>query len=122
MENASLLPWLAGTALLHSAIVVERRETLKSWTILLAIIAFSLSLLGTFIVRSGLLNSVHAFASDPARGVYILGFLVVVIGGSLTLFAMRASALRPGGLFSAVSREGGLVWNNLFLAAATETL
>ena len=122
VENASLLPWLAGTALLHSAIVVERRETLKSWTVLLAIIAFSLSLLGTFIVRSGVLNSVHAFASDPARGIYILAFLILVVGGSLFLFAFRASALRAGGMFAAVSREGGMVWNNLFLAAATGTV
>jgi cytochrome c-type biogenesis protein CcmF len=122
VENASLMPWLAGTALLHSAIVVERRETLKSWTILLAIIAFSLSLLGTFIVRSGVLNSVHAFASDPARGIYILGFLTVVVGGSLFLFAFRASTLRAGGMFALVSRESGLVWNNLFLAAATGTV
>ncbi len=122
VENASLMPWLAGTALLHSAIVVERRETLKSWTVLLAIITFSLSLLGTFIVRSGVLNSVHAFASDPARGIYILAFLTLVVGGSLILFAARASALKPGGVFAAVSREGGLVWNNLFLAAATGTV
>ena len=122
VENASLMPWLAGTALLHSAIVVERRETLKSWTVLLAIITFSLSLLGTFIVRSGVLNSVHAFASDPTRGVYILAFLALVVGGSLFLFAFRASDLRAGGMFTAVSREGGLVWNNLFLAAATGTV
>jgi cytochrome c-type biogenesis protein CcmF len=113
---------LAATALLHSAIVVEKRETLKSWTVLLAIVAFSLSLLGTFIVRSGVLNSVHAFASDPTRGVYILGFLFVVVGGSLVLYAVRASTLQAGGMFAAVSREGGLVWNNLFLAAATGTV
>jgi len=122
VENASLMPWLAATALLHSAIVVEKRETLKSWTVLLAIVAFSLSLLGTFIVRSGVLNSVHAFASDPTRGVYILGFLFVVVGGSLVLYAVRASTLQAGGMFAAVSREGGLVWNNLFLAAATGTV
>ena len=122
VENASLMPWLAATALLHSAIVVEKRETLKSWTVLLAIVAFSLSLLGTFIVRSGVLNSVHAFASDPTRGVYILGFLFVVVGGSLVLYAVRASTLQAGGMFAAVSREGGLVWNNVFLAAATGTV
>jgi cytochrome c-type biogenesis protein CcmF len=119
VENASFMPWLAGTALLHSAIVVEKRDTLKSWTILLAILTFSLSLLGTFIVRSGVLNSVHAFASDPARGVFILGFLVLVVGGSLGLYAWRAPALKPGGLFAPVSREAGLVLNNLLLATAT---
>ena len=122
VENASFMPWLAATALLHSAIVVEKRDTLKSWTILLAILAFSLSLLGTFIVRSGVLNSVHAFASDPARGVFILAFLVLVVGGSLTLYGLRAPKLVPGGLFAPISREGALVINNLFLAAATGTV
>jgi cytochrome c-type biogenesis protein CcmF len=118
VENASFMPWLAGTALLHSAIVVEKRDALKVWTILLAILTFSLSLLGTFIVRSGVLNSVHSFAADPARGVFVLGFLVVVIGGSLALYALRAPALKPGGLFQPVSREGSLVLNNLLLAVA----
>jgi len=118
VENASLMPWLAGTALLHSAIVMERRDALKIWTILLAVLAFSLSLLGTFLVRSGVLTSVHAFASDPARGVFILIILCAFIGGALTLFAMRGPALAGGVLFSPVSREGSLVLNNLFLSAA----
>jgi len=118
VENASFMPWLAATALLHSAIVVEKRDTLKNWTILLAIIAFSFSLLGTFIVRSGVLTSVHAFATDPERGVFILIFLCLVIGGSLLLFALRADKLQPGGLFAPISRESGLVINNLFLAVA----
>jgi cytochrome c-type biogenesis protein CcmF len=122
VENASFMPWLAGTALLHSAIVVEKRETLKSWTILLAIIAFSFSLLGTFLVRSGVLNSVHAFASDPARGIFILGFLVFVIGSSLTLYAIRAPQMKGGGLFAPISREGALVLNNLLLATAAATV
>ena len=122
VENASFMPWLAGTALLHSAVVVERRDTLKSWTILLAILTFSLSLLGTFIVRSGVLTSVHSFASDPARGLFILAFLVLVVGGSLILFALRAPDLKPGGLFAPVSREGALVLNNLLLATACATV
>ena len=122
VENASFMPWLAGTALLHSAVVVERRDTLKSWTILLAILTFSLSLLGTFIVRSGVLTSVHAFATDPERGLYILLFLVAVIGGSLLLFAVRAPALKAGGMFAPVSREGALVLNNLLLATACATV
>jgi cytochrome c-type biogenesis protein CcmF len=122
VENASLMPWLAATALLHSAIVVEKRDTLKSWTILLAIIAFSLSLLGTFLVRSGVLTSVHAFASDPARGLFILAFLLAVTGGALTLYAIRAPALKPGGFFETISREGALVLNNLLLATATATV
>ncbi|MDR3373148.1 MAG: heme lyase CcmF/NrfE family subunit [Ancalomicrobiaceae bacterium] len=115
VENASFMPWLAGTALLHSAIVMEKRDALKIWTILLAILTFSLSLLGTFLVRSGVLTSVHAFATDPARGVFILAILVLFIGGSLTLFAWRAPGLKPGGLFAPISREGALVFNNLFL-------
>ena len=115
VENASFMPWLAGTALLHSAIVVEKRDTLKTWTIFLAILAFSLSLLGTFLVRSGVLTSVHAFATDPERGVFILLLLVIVIGGSLTLFAMRGPALRSTGIFKPISREGGLLLNNLVL-------
>ena len=115
VENASLLPWLAGTALLHSAIVVEKRDTLKGWTIFLAILAFAFSLLGTFLVRSGVLTSVHAFATDPTRGVFILGLLVAAIGGSFTLFALRGPNLTPGGLFQPISREGGLLVNNLLI-------
>ena len=122
VENASLMPWIAGTALLHSTIVMEKRDALKVWTVLLAILTFSLSLLGTFIVRSGLLTSVHTFASDPTRGVFILGILVFFIGGSLTLFAWRAPMLRQGGLFAPISREGALVLNNLFLVAACATV
>ncbi|MEQ8508972.1 MAG: heme lyase CcmF/NrfE family subunit [Rhodospirillaceae bacterium] len=122
VENASFIPWLTGTALLHSAIVVEKREALKSWTVLLAIITFSLSLLGTFLVRSGILTSVHAFASDPTRGVFVLGMLVVAVGGSLALYAAKAPALEPGGLFAPVSREGGLLINNLFLSTAAATV
>jgi len=118
VENASFMPWLAGTALLHSAIVVEKRDALKIWTILLAIVAFSFSLIGTFLVRSGVLTSVHAFANDPARGVFILLLLAIAIGGSLTLFAVRAPALRDSGLFAPLSREGGLLLNNLFLSVA----
>ena len=118
VENASFMPWLVATALLHSATVVEKRNALKIWTVLLSILAFSLSLVGTFLVRSGVLTSVHAFAVDPARGVFILGILCVFIGGSLALFAWRAPALKAGGLFAPVSREGGLVLNNLFLCVA----
>ena len=118
VENASFMPWLVATALLHSAIVVEKRDTLKSWTILLAIIAFSFSLLGTFIVRSGIITSVHAFATDPERGLFILIFLGIVIGGSLLLFALRSDRLQAGGLFAPISRESGLVINNLFLSVA----
>ncbi len=116
VENASLMPWLAGTALLHSAVVMEKRNALKVWTILLAILTFSLSLLGTFLVRSGVLTSVHTFANDPARGVFILAILVLFIGGSLALFAWRAPALKQGGLFAPISREGALLFNNLFFA------
>ncbi len=122
VENASLMPWIAGTALLHSAVVMEKRNALKVWTILLAILAFSLSLLGTFLVRSGVLTSVHTFASDPSRGVFILGILVFFIGGSLALFAWRAPALKQGGLFAPISREGALVFNNLFLTTACATV
>ena len=118
VENASFMPWLAGTALLHSAIVVEKRDALKSWTILLAILAFLLSLIGTFLVRSGVLTSVHAFAVDPERGAFILFLLIATIGGSLTLYAVRAPALKLGGLFAPISREGALVLNNLLLAVA----
>jgi cytochrome c-type biogenesis protein CcmF len=113
VENASFMPWLVGTALLHSAVVMEKREALKIWTILLAILTFSLSLIGTFLVRSGVLTSVHAFASDPMRGVFILAILVLFIGGALALFAWRAPLLRQGGLFAPISREGALVLNNL---------
>jgi len=122
VENASFIPWLTGTALLHSAIVVEKREALKSWTILLAIITFSLSLLGTFLVRSGILTSVHAFAADPTRGVFVLMLLAVAIGGSLTLYAVRAPSLDGGGLFAPISREGGLLINNLLLTTAGATV
>jgi cytochrome c-type biogenesis protein CcmF len=122
VENASFMPWLAGTALLHSAIVMEKRSALKIWTLLLAILTFSLSLLGTFLVRSGVLTSVHAFASDPTRGIFILCILVLFIGGSLALFALRASSLTAGGLFQPISREGALVLNNLFLATAAATV
>ena len=119
VENASFMPWLAGTALLHSALVMEKREALKIWTVLLAILAFSLSLLGTFLVRSGVLTSVHSFASDPSRGLFILCILAIFIGGAFSLFALRAGSLAPGGLFQPVSREGALVLNNLILVVAT---
>ncbi|MCQ0987612.1 heme lyase CcmF/NrfE family subunit [Jiella marina] len=122
VENASFMPWLAGTALLHSALVMEKRSALKIWTILLAILTFSLSLLGTFLVRSGVLTSVHAFATDPARGVFILVILCLFIGGALALFAWRASELEGGGLFAPISREGALVFNNLFLTTAAATV
>jgi cytochrome c-type biogenesis protein CcmF len=118
VENVSLMPWLVGTALLHSAIVTEKRDTFKSWTLLLAILTFSLSLLGTFIVRSGLLTSVHSFAVDPERGVYILILLALSIGGSLSLFAYRAPSLEGDKFFAPVSREAGLLLNNLFLTIA----
>ena len=122
VENASFMPWLVGTALLHSAIVVEKRDALKSWTILLAILTFSLSLIGTFLVRSGVLTSVHAFATDPERGVFILLLLVIAIGGSLALYAWRAPQLQSGGLFQPISREGGLVMNNLLLTTSAATV
>jgi cytochrome c-type biogenesis protein CcmF len=122
VENASLMPWLAGTALLHSLVVMEKRNALKVWTILLSILAFSLSLLGTFLVRSGVLTSVHAFANDPTRGVFILLILCIFIGGSLSLYVWRASALKQGGLFAPISREGALVLNNLFLTTACATV
>ncbi|MEM1274825.1 MAG: heme lyase CcmF/NrfE family subunit [Pseudomonadota bacterium] len=118
VENASFMPWLISAALLHSAIVVEKREALKSWTVLLAILAFGFSLIGTFIVRSGVLTSVHAFANDPERGVFILLILAVFMGGALVLYAFRAGALEAKGVFGMVSREAGLVFNNLILAVS----
>ena len=118
VENASFMPWLAGTALLHSALVMEKRDALKVWTVLLAIITFSLSLMGAFLVRSGVLTSVHAFAVDPERGVFILGIMAVFIGGSFALFAWRAPTLSQGGLFAPISREGALVLNNLLLTVS----
>ena len=122
VENASFMPWLAGTALLHSALVMEKRDALKIWTILLSILTFSLSLLGTFLVRSGVLTSVHAFASDPTRGIFILVLLMLFIGGALSLFALRANRLTAGGLFAPISREGALVLNNLILTVSTATI
>src|SRR5690554_279033 len=119
VENASFMPWLAATALLHSAIVVEKRETLKNWTILLAILGFGFSLLGTFIVRSGLLTSVHAFASDPERGVFILMIFAFFMGAALTLFAWRGPVMEAKGVFATVSRESALVLNNVLLAVAS---
>ena len=122
VENASFMPWLAGTALLHSAVVIEKRDALKTWTVLLAILTFSLSLIGTFLVRSGVLTSVHSFATDPARGLFILLLLAVAIGGSLTLFAVRAPQLKSGGLFAPISREGALVLNNFLLSVGAATV
>jgi len=118
VENASFMPWLVGTALIHSLAVTEKRGGFKSWTVLLAIAAFSLSLLGTFLVRSGVLTSVHAFASDPKRGIFILAFLVLVIGGSLLLYAWRAKQVGLGGKFEVVSRESLLLSNNVLLTVA----
>ena len=122
VENASLMPWLAGTALLHSLLVMEKRDALKVWTILLAILTFSLSLMGTFLVRSGVLTSVHAFAVDPRRGVFILAILTLFTGGGLALYALRARNLRQGGLFAPISREGALVLNNILLTTACATV
>ena len=122
VENASFMPWLAGTALLHSAIVTEKRGALGGWTVFLAIMAFGLSMLGAFLVRSGVLTSVHAFAVDPTRGVLLLGILGIAAGGGFALFAWRAPQMRPGGLFAPISREGALVLNNLFLATAAVTV
>jgi cytochrome c-type biogenesis protein CcmF len=122
VENASFMPWLVGTALLHSLAVTEKRGSFTSWTILLAIIAFSLSLLGTFLVRSGVLTSVHAFATDPRRGLYILVFLTIVIGGSLSLFAWRAPRMGLGGRFALFSRESALLLNNVLLSVAAATV
>ncbi len=122
VENASFMPWLVGTALMHSLAVTEKRGSFKSWTVMLAIIAFSLSLLGTFLVRSGVITSVHAFATDPARGVFILAFLVTVIGGSLMLFAWRAPKVGLGGKFALVSRESMLLTNNILLVVAAASV
>ncbi len=122
VENASLMPWLSGTALLHSAIVVEKRGALRTWTVLLAILTFGLSLVGTFLVRSGVLTSVHAFAVDPERGVFILLILCFFIGGALLLYAWRAPTLKAGGIFAPVSREGGIIFNNLILVTACATV
>ncbi len=122
VENASLMPWLAGTALIHSAIVVEKRDALKHWTILLAILTFTLSLIGTFLVRSGVISSVHSFATDPTRGIFILGLLVLTTGGALTLYAIRAPQMKLGNLFAPVSREGGLILNNILLVAITTVI
>ena len=122
VENASFMPWLATTALLHSSIVAEKRDTLKAWTILLAIVAFSFSLLGTFIVRSGVLISVHAFASDPSRGLYILMLLIFFTGGALILFAKKAAYLKSGSFFQPLSREGALVINNIIFASSAATV
>ncbi|MDO1581580.1 heme lyase CcmF/NrfE family subunit [Rhizobium oryzicola] len=122
VENASFMPWLAGTALLHSALVMEKRDALKIWTVLLSIMTFSLSLLGTFLVRSGVLTSVHAFATDPTRGIFILAILTLFIGGAFTLFAWRAPRLKSGGIFAPISREGSLVLNNLILTVCTGTV
>jgi cytochrome c-type biogenesis protein CcmF len=122
VENASFMPWLAGTALLHSALVMEKRDALKVWTVLLAILTFSLSLMGTFLVRSGVLTSVHAFAVDPMRGVFVLAIMALFTGGGLALFAHRARDLNQGGLFAPISREGGLVLNNILLTTACATV
>lgn len=122
VENASLMPWLLGTALLHSALVMERRESFVRWTLLLSILTFSLSLIGTFVVRSGVLTSVHAFAVDPQRGVFILALLGLATGGGLLMYGLRAGKLASGAPFSLVSREGGLVLNNAFIVTATATV
>jgi len=122
VENASFMPWLCGTALMHSLLVTEKRGSFKVWTVLLAIITFSLSLLGTFLVRSGVLTSVHAFATDPERGVFILGFLVLVVGSSLILFAWRAPKVGLGGRFSLISRESALLANNVLLVVAAASV
>jgi len=122
VENASFMPWLATTALLHSSIVAEKRDTLKAWTILLAIVAFSFSLLGTFIVRSGVLISVHSFAADPSRGLYILLLLFLFTGGALFLFAKKSPDLKSGSLFQPISREGALIINNIIFSSAAATV
>lgn len=118
VENASFMPWLAATALLHSAIVMEKRDSLKAWTVFLGLLAFTFSMMGAFLVRSGLLTSVHSFAVDPQRGILLAAILLVTAGGGFTLFALRAPTLAPGGLFATVSRETTLVLNNLLISAA----
>ena len=118
VENASFMPWLVGTALIHSLAVTEKRGLFKSWTLLLAILAFSLSLLGTFLVRSGVLVSVHSFAADPERGMFILAFLIIMIGGALTLYSWRAPLLKSAAGFEATSREAFLLYNNIVLVLA----
>ncbi|WP_341760618.1 heme lyase CcmF/NrfE family subunit [Candidatus Endowatersipora endosymbiont of Watersipora subatra] len=122
VENSSLLPWLSGTALLHSALVMEKREALKIWTILLAILTFSLSLLGTFLVRSGILMSIHTFVTNPTRGLFILIILCIFVGGSFLLFGFRCRRLQTGGFFAPISREGTLIVNNVLLITATATV
>ncbi|HKJ62728.1 MAG TPA: heme lyase CcmF/NrfE family subunit, partial [Hyphomicrobiales bacterium] len=122
VENASFMPWLAGTALLHSALVMERRQSLVNWTILLGIITFSLSLIGTFLVRSGIITSVHSFAMDPERGVFVLGLLAIATGGALALYAWRAPMIRQSTPFTAISRESSLVLNNVILVSAAATV
>src|SRR5690606_12271678 len=122
VENAALMPWLAGTALLHSVAVLEKRDALKNWTIFLAILTFSLSLLGTFLVRSGVLTSVHAFAVDPARGVFILALLTLATGGALFLYALRAPYILGIKQFRPFSRETVLLLNNIFLFAVAATV
>ena len=119
VENASFMPWLTSVALLHSALVTEKRDSLKNWTILLAIIAFSFSLVGTFIVRSGVLTSVHSFANDPTRGVWLLFMISLIVGVALVLFSFRASELSKNVTFSLVSRESALISNNLLLMVST---
>jgi cytochrome c-type biogenesis protein CcmF len=118
VENASFMPWLAATALLHSAIVMEKRDSLKAWTVFLGLLAFTFSMMGAFLVRSGLLTSVHSFAVDPQRGILLAAILLLTAGGGFTLFALRAPTLQPGGLFATVSRETTLVLNNLLISAA----
>jgi cytochrome c-type biogenesis protein CcmF len=119
VENASFMPWLAATALLHSATVTEKRGSMAAWTVFLALLAFTFSMLGAFLVRSGILTSVHAFAIDPKRGTLLLEILGIAAGSGFALFAWRAPSLPPGGLFAPISRESGLLLNNLFLSAAT---
>ena len=122
VENASFMPWLVGTALIHSLAVTDKRGLFKSWTLLLAILAFSLSMLGTFLVRSGVLVSVHSFAADPSRGVFILAFLVIMIGGALTLYAWRAPLLKSTAGFELGARESFLLFNNVLLVIAAATV
>ncbi len=122
VENASFMPWLLGTALLHSAAVVEKREALQRWTVLLAILTFGMSLVGTFLVRSGIITSVHSFALSPSRGIFILMLIALVVGGALVLYALRAPSILPGNSFAPVSREGALTFNNLLLSAGMVTV